>query len=121
VCTYGQPTSLATYKDMVVLDYLQMSKVPSRSEALSYISGTLAKTMARLPKGEQFSYHVGQMFGLTNIWGEMSLPLPENGKFTMQFAAAWRGAKVAEAVVWSPVPQAKLYSLEKLAIDNFGL
>ena len=118
LCTYAHITSLASMQQEVALAYVTLSKAPTRATALSFIKNAMKK--AQQSQDAKWSYSITDKFGLTNIYAQ-AVSANSAFSFTLEFAAGWRGKKVAEAVVFSALAQPKVYALEKLAINNFGM
>jgi hypothetical protein len=118
LCTYAQITSLASMQQEVGMAYVTLSKVPARSTALSYIEQAMKK--AQQSQGTKWTYTINGKFGVTNIYAQ-AVSANSGFGFTLEFAAGWKGKKIAEAIVFSALPQTKVYALEKLAINNFGV
>lgn len=118
LCLYAHPTSPASMQQEVGLSYITLSHVPAKATALAFIKRALKK--AQQSKDSTWTYTLDNHFGMTNLYATAT---STGGvfSFTVTVDVAWRGDKVAEAFVFSRLPKSKIYALEKLAIDNFGL
>jgi hypothetical protein len=117
-CLYAHVTSLASLEQEVGLGYLSFSKAPTKATALAFIKAALKK--AQQSKDATWTYTLDNHFGMTNLYATAtSKGAPYN--FTVTFDVAWSGTKVAEAFAFSRLSKVKIYALEKLAIDNFGM
>lgn len=117
-CLYAHVTSLASFEQEVGLGYVRLSKAPAKSTALAFIKAALKK--AQRSKDAKWTYTLDNHFGMTNLYATATSTTAAYN-FTITFDVAWNGNKVAEAFAFSSLSKVKIYALEKLAIDNFGM
>jgi hypothetical protein len=117
-CLYAHATSIATIQREVGLNYVILSRAPAKETALAFIKAALKK--AEQSKGSKWSYTLDNHFGMTNLYATAT-STTDGFSFTVTFDVAWSGKKVAEAFVFSSISKVKIYALERLAIDNFGM
>ena len=120
-CVYGQITSLAAITQLVLLDYMHFSKVPSRTTAVNYVESGLQQAGAKMGAKGNFTYTVNNKFGVISVYASFTTTEPMVGTLTVEAAGGWKGHFAAVGEVVKALPKSAVYGLEKLALSNVGI
>jgi hypothetical protein len=120
-CTYGQPTSIASFTQVVTLSYVTFGKAPTKAQVQAYVKAEITRALQRLNPTLNFTYAFSTQLGVPTIYFAWTGTVPVLGKFTVEFAAGWKGNKAAMGGTWASLPKSKVYGLEDLALKNLGL
>jgi hypothetical protein len=96
-------------------------KAPTKAQVQAYVKAEITRALQRINPTLNFTYAFSTQVGVPTIYFAWTGTVPVLGKFTVEFAAGWKGNKAAMGGVWANLPKPKVYALEDLALKNLGL